>query len=219
MLAERGAPPPDCPRCPRLVAYRQALRASHQDWFNAPVPSFGPTDARLLVVGLAPGAAGANRTGRPFTGDYAGQVLYPALAAAGLANDRFDARLDDGLELKDARITNAVRCVPPANKPTPAEITTCRDYLSQEIAALPATAIVLALGRIAHESVLRCLGLKLALYPFVHGRVHRPPGTPRLIDTYHTSRYNMNTGRLTLPMVADVVRTIEAELAGGPDRR
>ncbi|WP_322112121.1 uracil-DNA glycosylase [Arboricoccus pini] len=195
-----------------MVAYRQTLRALHHDWFNAPVPSFGPSDARLLVVGLAPGASGANRTGRPFTGDYAGVVLYPALASAGLANERFDARLDDGLELQGARITNAVRCVPPANKPTPEEIRNCRDYLRDEVSALPADGVVLALGRIAHESVLKCLGLKQALYPFVHGQVHRPPGAPRLIDTYHTSRYNMNTGRLTLAMVQAVARTIQVEL-------
>ena len=168
--------------------------------------SFGPTSAPLLIVGLAPGVGGANRTGRPFTGDYAGEVLYPALAAFGLANSRFAARLDDGLELIGCRIANAVRCVPPANRPTPAEISTCRTFLADEILAPPAPPVVLALGRIAFETVLRVLGLSPPRFAFAHAGVYRLPRGPILVASYHCSRYNINTGRLTPEMFKSAVR-------------
>lgn len=201
----RDRPPHDCPRCPRLVAYRQRLRDRHPDWHNAPVPSFGDPDAALLVVGLAPGAAGANRTGRPFTGDHAGIVLYGALARQGLANDRFAARLDDGLALRGCRVTNAIRCVPPGNRPEPAEIAACRPFLIAELTAPPRPAVALALGRIAWDAVLRALGLPATRHPFAHGVVARPAGGPILVGSYHTSRYNMNTGRLTEAMFETVL--------------
>jgi uracil-DNA glycosylase family 4 len=210
------APPRDCPLCPRLVAYRASLRHAHPDWHNAPVASFGPRDARLLIVGLAPGAQGANRTGRPFTGDHAGLVLYPALAAQGLSSGSFAARPDDGLELVDARITNAVRCVPPANKPTGREIATCRRFLHGELHDSPRPRVVLSLGRIAHDSVLRVLALSATSYPFAHGAVYHPPDRPALVASYHCSRYNMNTGRLTTGMFEAVMATVRRELAALP---
>ncbi|MFL4984721.1 MAG: uracil-DNA glycosylase, partial [Xanthobacteraceae bacterium] len=166
-------PPRDCPLCPRLVAFRNDWRAREPDWFNAPVHSFGPLDARLLIVGLAPGLRGANRTGRPFTGDYAGVLLYETLAAYGFARGHYDARPDDGLTLVDARITNAVHCVPPENKPTPAEITTCRAaFLARRIPAMPNLRAIVMLGRISHESTMRALGQRLAAAPFTHGGRH-----------------------------------------------
>jgi uracil-DNA glycosylase family 4 len=176
------------------------------------VPSFGEARARLLVVGLAPGMAGANRTGRPFTGDFAGEVLYPALARHGFSRGAFAARPDDGLELVDCRITNAVRCAPPENKPSGQEIATCRRFLEPELAGEAAPAVVLALGRIAHESVLRALGHSPARWPFAHGAVHALPGGPLLVASYHTSRYNMNTGRLTAAMFESVVARAAALL-------
>jgi uracil-DNA glycosylase family 4 len=203
--ADRPAPGRDCGLCPRLVAYRLELRTAHPDWHNAPVPSFGDPAARLLVVGLAPGAGGANRTGRPFTGDFAGDLLYAGLARHGLSQGRFAARPDDGLQLAGSRITNAVRCVPPENRPTLAEIATCRQFLAGELAALPAPAVVLALGRIAWESVLRALGRKPSRHPFAHGAVLDDGSGPILVGTYHTSRYNVNTGRLTEAMFAEVM--------------
>jgi len=212
--AAQAEPPRDCPRCPRLVAFRHQWRAKEPHWFNAPVHSFGPLDARLLVVGLAPGLRGANRTGRPFTGDYAGDLLYATLSEFGFSRGRFDARPDDGLTLIDARITNAVHCVPPENKPTPAEINTCRDaFLAHRIPAMPRLRAIVALGRIAHESTLRALGHRLAAAPFVHGAMH-PVGKLTLFDSYHCSRYNTNTGVLTPEMFRAVFGAVRAYLDG-----
>ncbi len=198
-------PSRDCPRCPRLVAFREAWRAKQPSWFNAPVASFGPADARLLIVGLAPGLQGANRTGRPFTGDYAGVLLYKTLADFGFAQGKYQERPDDGLILTDARISNAVRCVPPENKPTPLEIKTCRDFLIDTIAEMPRLEIVVALGRIAHDSAVRALGARLAAVPFAHAASHQI-GKLRLLDSYHCSRYNTNTGVLTEDMFRAVFR-------------
>lgn len=201
-------PDRDCALCPRLVEYRNANRAAHPDWHNAPVPTFGDiAAARLLVVGLAPGVSGANRTGRPFTGDYAGTLLYETLLAHGFAAGTFDARPDDGLVLRDAAITNAVRCVPPQNKPVGAEIAACRPFLAETITAMPRLAVILALGRIAHDAVLRTLRVRLAAHPFGHGAVHEALH-PLVADSYHPSRYNVNTGVLTKPMFDSVVANI-----------
>jgi uracil-DNA glycosylase family 4 len=194
------APPRDCGRCPRLARFRDEHRAAYPEWFNAPVPSFGPADAQLLIVGLAPGLRGANRTGRPFTGDYAGDLLYATLAKFGLAHGDYDRRADDGLVLRDCRVVNAVRCVPPENKPLPAEITTCRPYFQHELSGLPRLKVLLALGQIAHQQVLAALGLRQAAYRFAHGAVHALPSGLHLADSYHCSRYNTNTGRLTTEM-------------------
>ena len=202
-------PPLDCPLCPRLSAFRADNAAAFPDFFTAPVPGFGDPRARLLIVGLAPGLKGANRTGRPFTGDYAGDLLYPTLVSFGLARGAYDRRPDDGLELHDTLITNAVRCVPPQNKPTGGEIATCRPYLTAQIAALPALRVVLALYRIAHDSTLKALDAKLKDHPFGHGAVHALPGGPTLVDSYHCSRYNVNTGRLTADMFEAVIATIK----------
>lgn len=200
------APEPDrdCPRCTRLQSFRATQRLAFPTWHNAPVPSFGPRDAPLLVVGLAPGLRGANRTGRPFTGDFAGEVLYPALLRHGLARGTFAADPADGLELTRCRIVNAVRCVPPANRPTPAEIATCRPFLVEELRA-GACRVVLALGRIAHETVLRAHGLSVGRLPFAHGAVQALDDRRRLVGSYHTSRYNMNTRRLTPTMFDEVL--------------
>src|SRR5271170_1505554 len=173
----------NCPRCPRLVVFRKTWRAQEPQWFNAPVESFGPCDARLLIVGLAPGLRGANRTGRPFTGDYAGDLLYETLLRFGFASGVYDRRPDDGLKLVDCAIANAVRCVPPQNKPTPQEIKTCRVYLMQSIGALPRLRVVLALGRVAHETVVRAFGARAAGLPFAHGARHAlKPAGPTLFD-------------------------------------
>jgi uracil-DNA glycosylase len=218
-LTTRGTSPPrtapdrDCPFCPRLQAFRGAQRTAEPTWFNAPVPSFGPADARLLFVGLAPGLRGANRTGRPFTGDFAGEVLYPALTRHGFAAGVFAARVDDGFTLADCRVTNAVRCVPPANRPTPAEMATCRRFLVGELDGGAGPGVILALGRIAHESVLRALGAGPRHHPFAHGAVHRLPGGQVLVSSFHTSRYNVNTGRLTTAMFEEVV-ALAARLVG-----
>ncbi len=205
---ELSKPGRDCPRCPRLVAYREACRAKEPTWFNAPVPSFGPNNARLLIVGLAPGVQGANRTGRPFTGDYAGVLLYATLTEFGFANGKFDARIDDGLTLTDCRITNAVRCVPPENKPLPVEINTCRDFLVPTIAEMPNLKAIVALGGIAHASVLTAFAAKKSAMPFKHAGHNRLTSPDRksiaLFSSYHCSRYNTNTGRLTPPMFRDV---------------
>lgn len=201
----------DCPRCPRLVAFRETWRARQPDWFNAPVPSFGPADARLLIVGLAPGLQGANRTGRPFTGDWAGDLLYATLIEYGFARGTYDERPDDGLELVDCRITNAVRCVPPENKPLGAEISTCRDYLRPQLAAGQSVRAVVLLGRIAHDSVLTTLGLRAASAPFGHGARHALGGLT-LYDSYHCSRYNTNTRRLTPDMFRAVFAAVRAAL-------
>ncbi|MBF0355725.1 MAG: uracil-DNA glycosylase [Alphaproteobacteria bacterium] len=199
-------PSRDCPLCPRLVAFHADNRAAHPDWHNAPVPAFGPLDARLLIVGLAPGLRGANRTGRPFTGDYAGDLLYVTLLKFGLAKGSYDQRADDGLSLQDCRITNAVRCVPPQNKPSPAEAKTCGKFLKDEINSLKHITSILALGRISHEATLRALGLKPGLYPFGHAKIHDLPSGIRLVDSYHCSRYNTQTNRLTVSMFEDAVR-------------
>ncbi|MBR0552625.1 uracil-DNA glycosylase [Stakelama marina] len=193
-------PPHDCPRCPRLVALRNELRLEHPDWWNAPVHAFGDAGAWLGIVGLAPGKHGANRTGRPFTGDYAGDLLYETLGKFGLSNDRYDGRPDDGLMLDGAVIVNAVRCLPPQNKPTPKEINACRPFLADQRAALPQLHVLVALGRIAHDSVLRMFGERLADHPFGHGAEHAMPDGAVLIDSYHCSRYNTNTRRLTPEM-------------------
>jgi uracil-DNA glycosylase len=212
----QGEPPtrpsPDCPLCPRLAEYRQANRTAHPDWFNAPVPSFGSLDARLLIVGLAPGVRGANRTGRPFTGDFAGVLLYQTLLRFGLAQGEFAADPADGMILLDCRVTNAVRCVPPGNLPTPAEIGTCNRFLTDEIAAMPRLRGVLALGGTAHNAVLRAHGLRPARVPFRHGQLHDLPETRLLADSYHVSRLNTNTGRLTEAMFHAVVETLLTRL-------
>ncbi len=209
MTATPPAPPEpcrDCDLCPRLARFRSTNREAYPDFCNAPVPSFGDTGARLLIVGLAPGLRGANRTGRPFTGDYAGELLYPTLARVGLARGTYAARADDGFELVGCRITNAVRCVPPENKPTTDEVRTCRAaYLEAELAALPRLRAVLALGKVAHDSVLAARGLVRARHPFAHGAEHRLPDGLLLADSYHCSRYNTNTGRLTTEMFQAVV--------------
>lgn len=198
------APDRDCPYCPRLVAFRRQQRATHPDWYNAPVPSFGSREASLLVIGLAPGLRGANRTGRPFTGDYAGDLLYTTLAKFGFARGTYAASADDGLELVGCRISNAVRCVPPENKPLPAEIASCRRFLSAEIATMSNLKAILALGRIAHDTVLGALGQKRSLFSFRHGAIHRLDTGLDLADSYHCSRYNTNTGRLSTAMFEKV---------------
>lgn len=206
-------PAPDCALCPRLARFRQDNRDRYREWHNAPVPAFGGADAELLVVGLAPGLKGANRTGRPFTGDYAGDLLYPTLIEFGFARGRYGAAPDDGLQPVATRITNAVRCVPPENKPSAAEIAACREFLRDEIAAMANLRAILALGTVAHRSVVATLGLRQADYPFAHGALHHPPGAPVLADSYHCSRYNTNTGRLTTSMFHDVFAMLRAHLA------
>jgi len=202
----------DCALCPRLAEFRAANRAAFADWHNAPVAAFGGLDARLLIVGLAPGLRGANRTGRPFTGDYAGDLLYPTLVKFGFAAGTFAAHPDDGLALVDCRITNAVRCVPPANKPTGAEIRTCRAFLAAEIAAMGNLTAILTLGKIGHDSVVRTLGARLVDWPFAHGAVYDLPGGPLLAASYHCSRLNTNTGRLTTDMFEAVIAALRARL-------
>jgi uracil-DNA glycosylase family 4 len=201
----------DCPRCPRLVAFRHSLRSREPTWHNAPVPSFGPIIARLLIVGLAPGRQGANRTGRPFTGDYAGELLYATLLRFGFATGEYAARPDDGLRLVDARITNAVRCVPPENKPAGEEIKQCRYFLKATIAEMPNLAALVLLGRIAHDSTVAVLGRPLAALPFGHGAQHAADGL-RLFDSYHCSRYNTNTGVLTPDMFRGVFAAVRRYL-------
>ena len=205
-------PQPDCPLCPRLVSFRATNRAAHPDWFNGAVPSFGSDSARLLIVGLAPGLKGANRTGRPFLGDYAGELLYRTMIEFGFARGKYEARPDDGLMLVDAAIANAVRCVPPDNKPTPDEIGTCRRFLTATIAAMPGLAAILTLGRIAHESTVTALGERRAARPFGHGAVHAINSRLTLYDSYHCSRYNTNTGVLTDDMFRDVFAKVRAAL-------
>src|SRR5258708_5124924 len=204
------APGRGCALCPRLCEMRRGLRAKYPHWHNAPVTSFGEASARLLIVGLAPGLKGANRTGRPFTGDYAGDLLYATLQEFGWASGKFVAGRDeaawipDTLKLKDVRITNAVRCLPPENKPLPVEIKACRPFLAAEIASMRSLKAVLALGRVAHDAILASLGLKLSLHRFAHGAVHELPNGLLLADSYHCSRYNTNTGRLTPQMFTKV---------------
>lgn len=186
-------------------------RVAYPDFYNAPVPSFGGMEAALLIVGLAPGLKGANRTGRPFTGDYAGDVLYEALDKYGFSTGVFDQRPDDGLQLVNCRITNAVRCVPPENKPTPAEMKTCNRFLQNEIAAMPNLKVIFSLGSISHNAVLKALGLKASHAKFIHGAHHHINNGKQeliLVNTYHSSRYNINTGRLTREMFQEVVKSI-----------
>jgi uracil-DNA glycosylase family 4 len=202
--ANQAEPAHDCPRCPRLAAFRNANRSEHPDWFNAPVPTFGAPGPWLLIVGLAPGLRGANRTGRPFTGDFAGHLLYETLLACGLASGIYAERADDGLRLIGCAITNAVRCVPPQNKPAPSEIAHCRPFLEATVAALSDLKAIVALGRVAHDSVVRAFGQKLAALPFAHGREHALSPSIRLFDSYHCSRYNTNTAVLTVEMFRDV---------------
>lgn len=206
----------DCPLCPRLKAYRKQNRDENPDWHNAPVDSFAPRGdgydgVRLLIVGLAPGRTGANRTGRPFTGDAAGEILYPALKRHGLAKGTFRARADDGFRLLRCRVTNAVRCAPPENRPTAAEVNTCRRFLAAEIAAPSSLRAILALGGVAHKSTLRALGLSGSAFPFDHGAVHEVEEARAgliLADSYHPSRYNMNTRRLTEAMFEAVIKRV-----------
>lgn len=202
----------DCPLCPRLVAYRNEYRALHPDWFNAPVPSFGPLNAQLLVVGQAPGINGANRTGRPFTGDVAGRLLYPVLTKFGFATGLFQERPDDGFALINCRVTNAVRCAPPQHKLEISDNNNCLPFLINEIKTLPNLRIMLALGGKAHNSALRALNLKASHYKFQHGVLHDLPNGLILADSFHTSQYNVNTGRLTTAMfenvIADIAKTL-----------
>lgn len=208
-------PSRDCPLCPRLVAFRERWRAAEPTWFNAPVPTFGDADARLLIVGLAPGLRGANRTGRPFTGDYAGDLLYKTMIDFGFAAGDYKARPDDGLKLVDAAIVNGVRCVPPENKPTTVEIGTCRQFLAAEIAARPDVRAILALGRIAHDTALTALNVKRSAAPFAHGAIHRLRTDLTFHDSYHCSRYNTNTGTLTEEMFRAVFAALRKRLAEG----
>ncbi|MGY6663470.1 MAG: uracil-DNA glycosylase [Glycocaulis sp.] len=208
-------PRADCPFCPRLVAYRQENARQEPDWFNGAVPSFGDANARLLIVGLAPGRTGANRTARPFTGDWAGDLLYATIERYGFSKGTYKADPNDGLTLHDAMITNAVRCAPPQNKPVGEEMANCRPFLAARIAALPRLKVMIALGRIAHENTLRALGRRPAAFTFAHGAEHEvdgPQGPLTLIDSYHCSRYNTNTGRLTEPMFHAVFGKAKARL-------
>jgi len=197
-------PPHDCPLCPRLAAFRQQLRAEHPDWWNAPVPHFGDPEAWLGIVGLAPGMWGANRTGRPFTGDYAGLLLYETLLEFGFAEGSYQERPDDGLRLRGAIILNSVKCLPPQNKPTPEEIATCRPFYAAALAELPSIRVLVALGQVAHGSAVRTAGGRLSAYRFAHLAEHRLSDGRLLIDSYHCSRYNQNTGRLTRDMFREV---------------
>jgi len=197
---------PDCRRCPRLAAFLQDIRRRYPDYHAAPVAPFGASRPQLLIVGLAPGLHGANATGRPFTGDYAGVLLYESLYRLGLSNRPHSVSRDDGLKLKGCRITNAVKCVPPENKPAGAEINCCNDYLRRELAALPDRTVILALGLVAHKAVLKALDEKQSAFRFGHGAVHRLQCGRRLVDSYHCSRYNTQTGRLTEAMFLDVLK-------------
>ncbi|WP_149538696.1 uracil-DNA glycosylase [Siccirubricoccus phaeus] len=205
------APGRDCPLCPRLVALRSANRTAFPEWHNAPVPSWGPAEARILVLGMAPGQRGANRTGRPFTGDHAGKLLYATLLKFGLAQGEYQERPDDGMVLTGCRVTNAVRCVPPANLPEPAEVKACNQFLAGELQAMPRLRVVLALGVLAHAALLRALGLKPSRIPFGHGAVHALPGGVKLADSYHVSRYNTSTRRLTPEMFEAVMAEVVAQ--------
>jgi len=207
-----AAPGRDCALCPRLVDFRLAQRLAHPDWHNAPVPSFGEVSARLLIVGLAPGLKGANRTGRPFTGDYAGDLLYATLKNFGFARGDYAQHRDDGLTLIDCRVSNAARCVPPENKPLPEEVATCRQFLAAEIEAMSKLRAILALGQIAHGAVLTALGQRKSAFAFKHGAVHVLPDGKLLADSYHCSRYNTNTGKLTTAMFEAVFEELRTAL-------
>lgn len=205
-------PPKDCAICPRLLGYRAANRATYPDFFNAPVPAFGDDAPHLLIVGLAPGLKGANRTGRPFTGDYAGDLLYATLAKFGYLHGIYQARADDGIRLEGVRISNAVKCAPPDNKPETDEIKSCQTYLRTELETLgPGLRAILALGLIAHNAVLMAYNLRRAAYPFGHGARHGLPNGVKLYDSYHCSRYNTNTGRLTPAMFEAVFANLADE--------
>jgi uracil-DNA glycosylase family 4 len=208
-------PPLPCTLCPRLHQFVVSQRAEHPDWHNGPVPTYGDADAELLIAGLAPGLRGANRTGRPFTGDYAGDLLYATLGKYGFARGTYDARPDDGVTLHNVAITNAVRCVPPQNKPVGVEISTCNAFLRELLAGMDNLKVVMALGRISHDAVLRALDIKRSAYGFGHNAVHQLESGLVLIDSYHCSRYNTNTGRLTVPMFEAVFDSIQAELKSG----
>jgi len=205
-------PAEDCSLCPRLAEFRAQNRVCEPHWHNAPVPSFGPVDAAVLVVGLAPGLRGANASGRPFTGDFAGGLLYRTIEKFGFSSGNYNARADDGLKLNNLRITNAVRCAPPANKPSGPEIRACLPYLADEIASMENLLAIVALGRIAHDAVLSAYQEKKSAWPFGHGAVHRIPGKPVLTDSYHCSRYNTNTGRLSPEMFEAVFAQLGALL-------
>ncbi|MDX1811237.1 MAG: uracil-DNA glycosylase [Gammaproteobacteria bacterium] len=195
----------DCRKCKRLATFLDEVKAKHPDYFASPVPPFGPKNAKLLIVGLAPGMHGANKTGRPFTGDYAGILLYETLYEFGFSNKPESVALDDGLKLKNCRITNAVKCLPPQNKPTGDEINVCNAFLAEELATLKKGSVIIALGSIAHNAVLKAKGLKLSQYKFGHNVQHELDGVT-LIDSYHCSRYNTQTKRLTDEMFKDVFR-------------
>jgi uracil-DNA glycosylase len=213
-VLEWGAEPPrDCPLCPRLVAYRQVNREAHPDWWNGPAPSFGDPQARLVVVGLAPGRQGANRTGRPFTGDHAGWMLYDTLVKTGFARGKFDARVDDGLELVDCMVTNAVRCAPPANKPETSEEATCRQFLTARLEALPRLKVIVTLGDVSRRNVLRALGLRASASIAGHGTEFQA-GAYTVLNSYHCSRLNTNTGRLTAEMFEAVFARARALIDG-----
>lgn len=201
-----------CQICPRLAQFRQENQEKYPDKFNAPVPSFGPTNAELLIVGLAPGLKGANFTGRPFTGDFAGDLLYSTIDKYGFSKGEFKARADDGLELINCRITNAVRCLPPENKPTGDEINNCRPFFTTQIEAMPNLKIILALGLIAHNTILKTYGEKLSAHKFAHNAVHPLGNDLMLIDSYHCSKYNTSTKRLTEEMFHQVFEKITAYL-------
>jgi uracil-DNA glycosylase len=208
ILPAAGEPHRDCPLCPRLAAFREVQRRTHPDWFNAPVPSFGEDDAELLIVGLAPGLRGANRTGRPFTGDYAGGLLYETLRKFGFAHGIYAAHPDDGVALRRVRITNAVRCVPPQNKPETGEVAACGRFLSTEIASMRQLRAILALGAIAHRSVLAAIDMPRSRFPFAHGRLDVLPTGLLLAGSYHCSRLNTNTGKLTAAMFEQVFAAV-----------
>ena len=206
-------PPRDCPICPRLVAYRRVNQSQHPQWFNGPAPSFGDPQARLLIVGLAPGRQGANRTGRPFTGDFAGVLLYETLLKLGFARGVYEARPDDSLELLDCMISNAVRCAPPGNKPETSEEANCRPFLAGRIAALPRLRVIVTLGDVSRRNVLKALGLRASAGIPGHGS-EIDVGPYRLINSYHCSRLNTNTGRLTAPMFEAVFERARSLLSG-----
>lgn len=203
-------PAADCTLCERLCAFRKENKKKYPSYYNAPVPSFGDINAEILVVGLAPGLNGANQTGRPFTNDYAGDILYPALKENNLAKGQYKKVKNDGFELINTRITNAVRCVPPQNKPTTAEEKTCRAFLKEEIKAMPCLKVILCLGTISHKNVLQALGMKQSFAKFAHGAVYNlPDRNIKLIDSYHTSRYNINTGVLSYDMFDNIIKKIK----------
>jgi uracil-DNA glycosylase family 4 len=213
-IEAQAEPARDCPLCPRLVDYRRENQRKEPSWFNGPAPSFGDPEARLLVLGLAPGRTGANRTGRPFTGDFAGVLLYDTLVKFGFASGQFKARTDDGLTLIDCMVSNAVRCAPPGNKPLPAEEAACRPFLQARLAALPRLNAIVTLGDVSRRNVLKALGLKGSAAPPGHGVQHQA-GPYRLFNSYHCSRLNTNTGRLTTPMFEAVFADVRAYLDQG----